>query len=258
MAARTLCTFSGQFGDLLWSLPTVRRISTFLGKVDFATMPSSRTLVPLISQQSYINKAFVIENWIETGRPFGCQPWQSPDFEGRAEYKRVYDLSYREHPYGKCLADWIAASADYGCIVPSEIPFVETDVKILPRSIKRIAFAFKQDLLGDTKTQFMFLLKRRFASENVEFIDTTIFDWPLAAEIIKASLGFVGCRSSNYVLAYGVGARVLEFEPYAPRTGLTFSCPFGHGVELPGFANEQVVDQAELVIRGWIDEFNRA
>jgi hypothetical protein len=123
---KTLCTFSGKYGDILWSLPTARQIARVLtaGQVDFAVMPYYENLLPLLRAQPYIANAFVIPNWLRTHSNHGDQPWQPPcrmagnaiQVLGRTEppppidgditqiaqtefqYDRAFHLTYKGHP----------------------------------------------------------------------------------------------------------------------------------------------------------------
>src|SRR5271163_5136145 len=116
--SKMLCTFSGQYGDILWSLATAqelyrRRRNKYVENpelhnnddvnVDFGIMPQYRSLVPLIQAQPYVGSAFVLEDWITTGSPFGCQPWNPPKVP--PGYDEVRHLTYRFHPQEECLAD---------------------------------------------------------------------------------------------------------------------------------------------------------
>src|SRR5271170_584409 len=95
---KILCTFSGKFGDIMWSLPTVRQISKNLGtRVDMGIMPGYKTLLPLLQEQKYINRAYTIDNWECTGSPCGDQPW-NPPVDCEEEYSNVFHLTYRRHP----------------------------------------------------------------------------------------------------------------------------------------------------------------
>jgi hypothetical protein len=78
--SKFLCTFSGKFGDILWSLATAKYISEVIvnSRVDFAMMPYYESLVPLLSTQKYIDQAYVIPQWMRTHSNHGDQPWQPP------------------------------------------------------------------------------------------------------------------------------------------------------------------------------------
>src|SRR5215467_12449688 len=120
---KVLCTFSGKYGDILWSLPTARQIARDIagGKVDFATMPYYESLRPLIASQEYIDECFVIPDWIRTHSNHGDGPAESPkqtiagevstggdaiigvqakigDYQSLRTYDKIYDLTYKGHP----------------------------------------------------------------------------------------------------------------------------------------------------------------
>lgn len=247
---KILCTFSGKFGDILWSLPTVREIQklnssdyddadtySVNAEVDFGIMPQYESLLPLLNAQSYINKAFVIKDWICVGSPAGDQPWEAPFQEG---YDKVYHLTYRNHP-GKDqpLIGFIAAQQEIKLENP--IPFLSAN-GIKRSNFYYVAYAFNDSMLPE---KLKFLDKVREQLKDIYFIDISQSPWELAAIDLldPACLAFIGCRSSNYVLACGVGQRVFVYEPNIARSrygpwGTTFTCPY---------ANETETINAELV-----------
>ena len=92
--SKYLATFSGKFGDILWSLPTVRAISEMLlggEKLDMVVMPEFQSLVPLLKAQDYIADAGVRQDWHMLHDHYGYQPWQPPKAieEG---YEKVWHL----------------------------------------------------------------------------------------------------------------------------------------------------------------------
>ena len=222
---KCLVTFSGRNGDVIWSLPAVREIAKREGPADFAMMPQYASLVPLLQAQSYIGRAFAIKEWVCTGEQCGCQPWQSPDFEGRKQYEQVIDLTYRQHPRGRHLAQWIVRDA--GVALPNPVtPWIETGgvYWIIPDARRTIAYGFNP-LYHESKMEFLLGLQEKLS--GFHFVDTTNLPWLSAAALIKSSLCFIGCRSSNYALAHGVGQKVIVFEPHPSRTGWTFAWPYG-------------------------------
>lgn len=267
---KTLVTFAGQFGDILWSLPTAREIAGN-NKVDFGIMPGFKSLISLIEVQPYINKVFAIENWIETGRPHGCQPWEAPyiaaskittglNNEVRAEipYDKVYHLTYRTHPTkDQPLIDFIASQQ--GIKLTNPIPFInlrnsiigDTDDKvnlIKELSIRQIkptvVYAFN-DSMVEYKAKFLNDLKSKLL--DVYFMNITNKSWLDAAYLIQNSLAFVGCRSSNYVLACGLGQKVFVYEPNIARSkfgpwGTTFTCPYADETEVKYDSMNPIVD----------------
>jgi ADP-heptose:LPS heptosyltransferase len=219
---KILCTFSGKFGDIMWSLPTVRQISKNHGvKVDMAIMPSYKALVPMLKSQSYIAKAFPIDNWFCTGSPCGDQPWEAP-LDMLEPYDQVFHLTYRNHPHGnQPLMDFIAHQQ--GLILDEPVvPFVETrDFEPYPQTY--IAYCFN-DMYKDLKDRFLECLSSNLGkstlstSTQITFFDSTKSEWSWARYGIKFALAFVGCRSANMVLAHGVGQKnIFVYEPHPHR-----------------------------------------
>lgn len=67
---QVLCTMPGKYGDILWSLPTVRAIAQHIGRpVDLMVSSAYSNICPLIERQSYINRCVANLEWIE--RPDG-------------------------------------------------------------------------------------------------------------------------------------------------------------------------------------------
>jgi hypothetical protein len=249
--SKTLCTFSGKFGDILWSLPTVRELSRKHNeKVDMGIMPSYRSLLPLLQQQEYIDTAFVNEPWACEGSPYGDQPAIPQNDEAlRYQYENVYHLTYRHHPApNQPLVDFIASQQ--GIVLPEPVcPFISTGAAIFPAHANEadnqywdliltkagrwknkpedfIAYSFNE-LYADQKGAFLNTLRSLLPDE--QFIETNKLSWRMATFVIKSAKAFVGCRSSQYVLASGVGqANIFLYEPHPARHhqgqfGSTFS-----------------------------------
>lgn len=283
---KILCTMPGKFGDLLWSLPTVRAIAEQAVKeiegkplqgcfVDLGIMPEYRSLLPLLNVQPYISKAFVIENWICTGSHAGDQPWEAPVnilvnetyihtgvdiLTGNTyHYDKVYHLGYRNHPpSNKPLVDFIAEQQ--GIKLEKPIPFIDLTDQLIGKagcsvyssmlaeleSITKnptITWSFN-DSMRDYKDKFLDDLKQTLPEVNFLYVGNR--HWVEAAYLIKHSLAFIGCRSSNYVLACGVGKKVYVYEPNISRSikgmwGTTFSCPYANEIEVAN--SSQVIEE---------------
>ena len=244
---KTLVTFSGRFGDAIWSLPAVREIAKREGSVDFAMMSQYASLVPLLEAQSYIAKAFAINEWKLEGESAGCQPWKSPDFVGREQYVKVIDMTYRQHPHIRHLAEWIARDAKVRLREPL-LPFLQADGVewVLPTPV--IAYGFNS-LYHESKMEFLLSLREKL--NDFTFVDTTKLPWLSAAALIKSALCFVGCRSSNYALAHGVGQNVIVFEPHPARTGWTFAWPYGTEFDATTVSPEDSAALAAGMIHVW-------
>jgi hypothetical protein len=229
--SRILCTFSGRYGDIVWSLPTAREISQRHGeKVDFAIMPQYKSLLPLLQAQPYIDFAFVLDDWVCTGSPFGDQPWEAPWKPG---YEKTYHLTYRQHPHGMCCANFIAWQQGMefkGNVVPFiTVPEVirQKAESCIPPSV---CYSFNE-MYKTEKAQFLASLMDRIGN-NVLWLNVAEMPWLAAAKAIQDSGIFVGCRSANWVMAIGLGAQTITYEPHPARNktgqfGGVFSGPQG-------------------------------
>jgi hypothetical protein len=255
MKMKILCTFSGKYGDILWSLPTARHLARkYDRKVDFAVMPAYESICPLIEQQEYIEKCFVIPDWICTGSPYGDQPWQAPvqsvgmdvgvqakihDYRTLLTYDRVHQLTYRSHPgMGSSaalpLVDFIAWQQ--GLQLDTVIPFLTAKKTRAHGGCLLVAYGFN-DQYENEKKQFLEALTKR-APRDVIFRNVALDSWTEAAEVLAEADLFIGCRSANWVLALGLGRETITYEPHPSRHSLgplskIFGCPYGNETPLP-------------------------
>jgi hypothetical protein len=247
--SKLLCTFSGKTGDILWSLATVQELYRRRNneKIDFACMPAYRSLLPLIQAQPYIDKAFVLEDWICEGSPHGDQPWLPPAIPPN-NYDEVRHLTYRYHPSGETLADAIARQQ---CIKLRDIctPFIhvseEYEGGVLPLKAdslcpeKLVAYAFNW-MAENQKKEFLGRLQQVFAERlgngYVGWMDLSSLDWLHSAWVMKQCNFFLGCRSANYVLAHAMNKKILCYEPAGERRPATFG--FGRGTEVMPDVND--------------------
>lgn len=256
---KILCTFSGKIGDILWSLPTVRALREIseqsnsvshpneatLVTLDFGIMPQYKSLIPLLNMQSYIDNAFTIDDWECIGSPWGDQPWEPQHVpEG---YDKVFHLTYQRHPSSnEALIDFIAAQQGLKLTDPM-VPFIHArqyEGELKKHFRKVICYAFNE-LYSVEKAAFYNTLVHISAGEFL-FSDVSKYSWVTAVDAIANCLTFVGCRSSNYVVANGVGQRnIFIYEPHPSRNmtgplGYTFSNPHATAIESPlGMPPEQ-------------------
>lgn len=272
--SKYLCTFSGKYGDILWSLATARFISERIVNqpVDFAVMPYYTSLLPLLASQNYIEHVFVHEGWLRTHSNHGDQPWQPPDdikFKKYApeEYERMWHLTYRGHPGitapSMPLIQFIAYQQGIGFNEWNPIPFINASDDIEPlatpvhfatgqmpdviASRKLISYAFN-DQYGEMKKTFFEELWKQTREAGFEFFNVAEVGWKEAAWIISRSLCYVGCRSADWVLAMGLGKETITFEPHPSRhktchLGTVFGSPYGTEVALPFGIPEVVAGQ---------------
>lgn len=256
--SKVLCTFSGPNGDILWSLPTAKAIASLgEGKVDFAMMPDYEKLIPLIEAQPYIDKAFVVPDWSRWHSNHGDQPWQPPKHIEEA-YERSYHLTYRSHPgLGGVRLPLIDFTANQqGIKLKDPLPFLTVpQVVDHDEFIEFVAVAFNAQYV-EVKAQFLKALEDKMP--DVVFVDVTKLPWVKTANIIKNAIAFVGCRSSNYVIANGVGQKnIFTFEPHPSRNmyghlGDIFGCPYSREVSAPtNMPIHAQVDMAAQHIEEW-------
>lgn len=281
MTSRLLATFSGKYGDILWSLPTVRALWQLHGeKLDFACMPGYRSLLPLIQAQPYVAEAFVLEDWQCLHSNHGDQPWHPPMYIEQ-KYERFWHLGYRGHPGmngnpNHSLMDYIADQQGMKFVEPP-VPFLtsygdEEKVAIPLTSIHGavpsadnpspyLTMGFN-DQYVDLKAAFRNRLLELLPEMTI--IDVTQMTWLGAATIIKNSFGFVGCRSSLAVVAHGVGQKVITYEPHPARHqsgmfGHVFGCPWGTEVPIPlGVPPMAAAQAAVQTIEQWRNDHENA
>lgn len=262
--SRYLTSFSGKAGDILWSLPTVRAVSQLTGgPVDFCCMPQYKSLLPLLEYQPYIGRAFVVEDWKCTGSPHGDQPWKAPSHV-ESGYEKVWHLGYRKPP-DLPLIDFTAVQAGVE-LKPPVLPFLEApECTSTPAGEKYVACGFNPGYKH---------LKERFRAAfdpGIKVVDTETVPWLEAASLIKHAVCFVGCRSSNAVLAHGVNQQALIYEPDLARSGYgrpwwrrvvrkivyplapegtIFRCPYGRETIWPyNKAPEEIAAEAAEIVR---------
>lgn len=250
--SKYLATFPGKFGDILWSLPTVREIADQVGeKIDFAVMPSYESLVPLLKEQAYIDDAFVLPKWECLGSPWGDQPWQ-PTHEAVKDLK-VYDkwwhLGYRCHPREHALIDFTAFQQEIK-LRPLPLPFISVDSLKWEKACYRKAPGEKGDKYkvnfvsygfnGEYSVEkHMFIEELKSRLNYLEFVDIGQVSWLEATGFLQSKdcICHVGCRTSLHVLAHGIGKKVILFEPNPSKNttgpfGKIFSCPYGNEIEV--------------------------
>jgi len=273
--SKYLCTFSGKFGDILWSLPTAKFISEKIvnSKVDFCVMPYYKNLLPLLAAQPYIEHAFVKEDWLRTHSNHGDQPWQPPDtikfkpYEPQ-EYERMWHLTYKGHPgitapnmpliefvayqQGICFNDWnpipfIAPSEDVEELA-TPIHFSSGQLPDVILEKRLVSYAFN-DQYPEPKQKFFEKLWHVTREDGLEFFNVGELGWREAAWIISKSIAYVGCRSADWVLAMGLGQETFTFEPHPSRhkdchLGRVFGSPYGREFALPFALPPEVAAEA--------------
>lgn len=274
--SKFLATFSGRFGDILWSMATVKRLAEITSsQIDFACMPQYKSLLPLIQAQPYIDKAFVYDDWKLMHSNFGDQPWNPPKhlvciqstpgnipgpFNCQVGYKKCWHLGFRTHPgleithKKMALIDFIAWQQGI-TFNQSPIPFLQVNSTFTGAPYIAIGFNEQYKHLKDT---FVENLTDELKKISLCVIDVTKFPWFNAAGSIYHALGFIGCRSSNYVIAHGIGQRnIMVFDPHPahhPDTSLgrVFGNPYKRDQYAPLLLPvDQHVHLAAALVKGW-------
>jgi hypothetical protein len=277
--SKYLCTFSGKYGDILWSLPTVKFIAEkMVGQsVDFAVMPYYQNLLPLLVEQSYIEHAFVIQDWLRTHSNHGDQPWEAPVPEGL--FEKFWHLTYRGHPGISApsmpLVDFIAYQQGINFKDWQPVPFLDVSdsveeeankLQFGPLSMKDaieqnrlVTYSFNEQYAEPKKVFYEELWTR--VQHEFAFFDVSSVGWKEAAWLIKKSLVYVGCRSACWVLANGLGKQTITFEPHPSRhkgshLGSVFGNPYGQEVSLPfAFPPAVAADTAASLIKKMREDF---
>lgn len=250
MNKKYLATFSGKYGDILWSLATVKELSYLKRQpIDFCCMPQYENLLPLLQSQPYIHNAFVNKEWIIYHSCYGDQPWQPQNHAALArEYDQVWHLTYQGHPgIGAKRLPLIDFVADQQGMILHEpvIPFLFVPPLATVEDVKYVAYAFNEQYAAE-KSRFLDSLQK---AVDIKFVDCNKLSWLDALAAIKTAVCFVGCRSANWVMAHGVGQKhIFLYEPHPARhpaghLGDVFGNPHGHETAAPMFMPPEVAAQ---------------
>jgi hypothetical protein len=198
-------THPGKVGDLLYGLPTIKKICEAKGEMaDFYTSNYSYPIIKrLIERQSYINKVYLSQTYVIERMDMGIQPWRVP--VDLSIYETTYHLGFRSVPDGP-LPDFIAKSV--GVTWDGTITYEYDDIPTLDEPYIIIAPR------GQTSYSSLFSSVAAYSPVKVveiggytDFIGIGINKCGLdlletAAWLAKAK-GFVGLMSSQLVLANG-------------------------------------------------------
>lgn len=233
---KILCTMPGKFGDIFWSLATVRAISETFGQpVDFVLSKETPSLLPLLNRQPYIRDAFMWEPWIDVDTLLGKQI--QPSLMTKGFYDRVFHLSYRGWPQTPLPFEiHLNARAQYETdIDPIDLDRPWITVPPLPAAAYPTAplvigfsdewFELKYgltELLHHARPTLPYALTliaphSRWALEGRETPDPDPDSWERAASIISGTKVCLACNSAYHVLAIALGKQVVMMEPNVQR-----------------------------------------
>ena len=241
--SRTLITMPGKFGDIFWVLPAARQLARGEpgGVVDLAMMPRYSSACELLRLQSYIGSSFSIDGWEQEHDNCGAQPMIPPSCP--SGYERVFNLGYRRMPMEPLYLEAFK-ELSMTPVLPLA-PFIGVTTQRKRNDL--IAYSFNgQD--RECESSWVKIIAELLPS--MEFMDVGELAFENAAERIAEATLFLGSRSSNYVIAHGVGTRIVTLESIPGRRHVRFSFPWGW---------EALIDppnpvRAVEVMRRWIDE----
>jgi hypothetical protein len=231
VVVKVLATMPGRYGDILWSLPTVRALAERHGEpVDFATSATHAQVIEIVGQQDYIGTAFAIEAWkvvegapITPRLPYDCHP------EG---YHHAYHLGYDQWPM-KPLAFEVA---ERFAGVTVEMPgFLRPWIKVAPGPPRvcplKLAIGWTDEWF-ELKGGLMVLLSNALYDAGIKVttkscpapgsrwtteVDGEGLSLLEAAQTIQDASLFLGDLSALAVIAAGMGKPRVLVEPQPAR-----------------------------------------
>ncbi len=254
---RVLATMPGRFGDILWALPTVRALrEAYGGPIDFLTSIKYGNLLPLLQRQPYIGQARALCEWaVQETAPM--TPREPPMEILQGEYDAVYHLGYEGWPQPTLAEDiWRRATQQYERVQEAHPLRLDlTRPWITPPAIttvepRRVWVAWSEEWF-ELKVGILACLSQRFPALEfwwlrpeggrygevdrlVEGIWTEPYHnlrphalggnvammrcgWAEAASLGASCQVYLGCLSSQWVLANGLGIRCVVVEPNSQR-----------------------------------------
>lgn len=243
-----LCTMPGRYGDILWSLPTVRAIKRFHMPCKLVLVVSQKysrgRFLELLQGQDYIDevRAATPEVWpiqetapITPLSPYMTSPVCRID-EARPD--RTFHLGYQAWPTLPLAMQGLANAtelepriAQHFSLNPWIVPIQETWKSTLPG-----VFVGFSDEHIELKMGVLAAVTERFPLHHFDVvyasgqrhrewqllsrynrISLTPASWVNAATFMTQSVCHLGCLSAPWVLANAVGIRAVVFEPNQQR-----------------------------------------
>ena len=233
-----LCTFPGKYGDLLWTLPTLRALARRTGEaIDLLTSADMASVCPLIAQQGYIGHCFADPQWVRVHIDTEDRhPPANHLVAGR--YDHIFHLGYRGWPQRALpfeIKDGyndqiLNASPTQHYLLDEELDLGTPWITVA--SWKRVphpvVIGFSDDhfelkfgvvaltLANLCRPGSAFVLAAPGSRwENEAGMELT--RWEENARRITAAAVFLGCNSGLHVLACAIGRPVVMMEPSEAR-----------------------------------------
>jgi hypothetical protein len=210
-------THPGKVGDLLYSLPTVRKVCQTKNEVaDFYTSDYCYPIVKrLIERQSYINACYLSHTYRIERMDIGVQPWKVP--VDVSVYETTYHLGFRNVP-DISLPAFIGSSVgvawdgiisyDYDDVPTLDEPYIV----VAPRGMTSFTPLFNEVISTS-------LIKAVVIGSYMDYTGVGInkcgLDLVDTLPWIAKSKGFLGMMSSQLVLANG-----FSIPKIAPHDGI--------------------------------------
>jgi hypothetical protein len=232
---KILCTFPGRYGDLLWTLPSIRALSRRVGQpINLLIAGEFASITLLLQQQPYLGQIITDPAW-SLSPP---NEWQAPPISG---FDLTFHLGYRGWPtlalpyeaLHNLNAETVDAgmrSAGMGNIQPSELaltdPWIQVDGPGPPCELAvgftEAWFELKLGLLASLDRYLPPYVQltppgSRWTTEGVGLVAVQAGDWLIHARTIRNSERFLGDCSALHVLAVAMGIPAIICEPMEAR-----------------------------------------
>lgn len=247
-----LATMPGHFGDILWSLPTVRLLAgRHETKVDFMVPPAFESILPLIQRQPYILETWTGKGW-DLSSMDTAQNRVPPECDC-GDYEEVYHLGYKAWPSRSLPVEiresvGVSVGRSRDPLFDLNIPWIHTDRldRLRVNSSPVVAVGFTNEHI-ELKMGLLFGLAAAFPSihwkllvpcgvvnhrawewdslpllneyHGIDYVETT---WEQAAAAIASADLFFGCLGGLWVLANAVGTPTVIMEPMEARHNPVF------------------------------------
>lgn len=244
LGRKVLCTFPGKFGDLLWSLPTVRAVSACVGApVDLVIAGAFASIVPLLREQPYLGKVTALPAWeVQDTAPMTPR---TPPLDAE-EYDQVFHLGYDGWPrmalpreIHRILGDqwpwptpipaidlsrpWITPPSWARNLAPVDVATGWTDEHLeLKVGVHQLVWRRNHASLHGVDLS----AGPRWLEEYQQIPGATPMSWEHAAACISRATVFLGDCSALHVLACAIGTPCVIMEPAEARHHSIF-WPFG-------------------------------
>lgn len=240
-----LCTFPGKYGDLLWTLPTVRALARRMGEaIDIVVAAPFARICPLVAAQPYVGHCTADPLWtIRETAPVTPREPPRPVLPplvqgGQGLYDCVFHLGYRGWPQRSlpfetlhCLNDqwtgvlfdeddldldtpWITVTPPSPFRVYASCGFTDEHFELKYGLFELLSERLRWTTdLGGNWVSVSGCPGSRWRTEGSHACDT----WEIAARAISSSSVFLGCNSALHVLAVACGIPVVMMEPNPHR-----------------------------------------